>query len=133
MLKYAKIINQKNKQCEVGLGTNIVFYKKIGMTELDVVQSYDGNWYLKGYVPQKSLETLKREKIQELKTNCSAFIYSKYPIYKQLNVANGLATKKEIEEMKDLIQKTRLLCNNKESLIEKAESIELLKKIIIDF
>ena len=36
MFKYAKITNEKTKQCEVGLGTNIAFYKKIGMTELDV-------------------------------------------------------------------------------------------------
>lgn len=65
MLKYAKIINEKTKQCEVGLGNNSKFYKSIGMTELDVEQSYDGGWYLKGYAPQKPQELIKQEKIAE--------------------------------------------------------------------
>lgn len=52
MKKYAKIINEQ-KQCEVGLGTNIEFYKSIGMTEMEVEQAYDGQWYLQGYAPAK--------------------------------------------------------------------------------
>lgn len=67
--KYAKIVNEDTKQCEVGLGTNVDFYKKMGMTELDVEQGYDCGWYLKGYAPQKPLEELKAEKIAELKNN----------------------------------------------------------------
>ena len=42
---------------------------------------------------EKPLEELKQEKIQELKNNCQKYIYSKYPIYKQLNAASGLAQK----------------------------------------
>ena len=53
MLKYAKIINEETKQCEVGLGTNVEFYKSIGMTEMDVEQSYNGFWYAEGYAPEK--------------------------------------------------------------------------------
>ena len=49
---YAKIINNETKQCEVGLGTNSAFYKSIGMTEIEVEQAYDGQWYLKGYAPE---------------------------------------------------------------------------------
>ena len=64
MLKYAKVINEETKQCEVGLGNNSEFYKSIGMTELDVEQSYDG-WYLKGYAPKKSQELIDKEKIAE--------------------------------------------------------------------
>ena len=44
----------------------------------------------------KTLEELKQEKIRELKDNCSNYIYSQYPIHKQLNIANGLATEEEI-------------------------------------
>lgn len=51
MKKYAKIVNDKTKACEVGIGTNKTFYKSIGMTELDVEQAFDGNWYLGGYAP----------------------------------------------------------------------------------
>jgi hypothetical protein len=53
MLKYAKIINKETKQCEVGIGTNTEFYKSIGMTEMEVEQAYNGQWYLAGYAPKK--------------------------------------------------------------------------------
>lgn len=47
MLKYAKIADIQTGICEVGLGTNENFYKKIGMTLLDVTQSeFDNQWYL---------------------------------------------------------------------------------------
>lgn len=52
MLKYAVIVDNNTKLCNVGLGTNIAFYKKIGMTETDVEQATDGRWYLKGYAPE---------------------------------------------------------------------------------
>lgn len=57
MLKYAKIINNKTKECNVGLGTNIEFYKSIGMTEMDVEQAYNGSWYVAGYVPEQPAPT----------------------------------------------------------------------------
>lgn len=66
MKKYAKIINEETKACEVGLGTNSAFYKSIGMTEMDVEQSFDGSWYLLGYAPQKSLDELKQAKRDEI-------------------------------------------------------------------
>ena len=53
MKKYAKIINQETKQCDVGLGTNSKFYESIGMAEMDVEPAYNGNWYLQGYAPLK--------------------------------------------------------------------------------
>ena len=57
MKKYAKIINEETKQCEVGLGTNNVFYASIGMEEQEVEQAYNGSWYIKGYAPEKPLPT----------------------------------------------------------------------------
>jgi len=62
MLKYAKIINEETKQCEVGIGTNISFYKSIGMIEMDVEQAYNGSWYVAGYVPEKPAPTEKEQK-----------------------------------------------------------------------
>lgn len=56
MKKYAKIIDEETKQCEVGTGTNTAFYQSIGMSEMDVEQAYDGQWYLKGYAPEKPIE-----------------------------------------------------------------------------
>ena len=57
MKKYAKIINEETKSCEVGLGTNSAFYQSIGMTEMEVEQAYDGSWYLVGFAPEKPAPT----------------------------------------------------------------------------
>ena len=56
MLKYAKIINEETKACEVGIGTNTEFYRSIGMSEMEVEQAYDGSWYIKGFAPEKPTE-----------------------------------------------------------------------------
>lgn len=68
MLKYAKIINEKTKQCEVGIGTNTEFYKSIGMTEMDVEQAYNGQWYVKGYAPAEP-ETEIQIRVREIRDN----------------------------------------------------------------
>ena len=57
MKKYAKIENEETKICSVGLGTNEAFYKSIGMTEMNVEQAYNGNWYIEGYAPEKPAPT----------------------------------------------------------------------------
>lgn len=51
MLKYAKLINEETKQCDVGIGTNEAFYKSIGMELKEVEEAYDGSWYLSGFAP----------------------------------------------------------------------------------
>ena len=67
MIKYAKIVNEETKLCEVGLGTNSAFYKSIGMTEMEVEQDYAGNWYLAGYAPAKPAPT--KEEQQKAREN----------------------------------------------------------------
>ena len=65
MRKYAKIVNEATKQCSVGIGTNTQFYKSIGMTEMDVEQACNGQWYVAGYAPipgEKSKEEILAEK-----------------------------------------------------------------------
>lgn len=67
MIKYAKVINEETKQCEVGIGTNEDFYKSIGMEPLDVEQcDWNYQWYLSGYCPAKP-EPTKEEQITQLK------------------------------------------------------------------
>ena len=61
MKKYAKIINEETKACEVGLGTNSAFYKSIGMSEMDVEQAYNGQWYVKGYAPVQPEPTIDEQ------------------------------------------------------------------------
>ena len=61
MIKYAKVINEETKLCEVGLGTNSAFYQSIGMTEIEIEQAYDGSWYVKGFAPEKPVEELQAQ------------------------------------------------------------------------
>lgn len=60
-IKYAKVVNEETKICEVGSGTNEAFYKSIGMTKQDVELAYDGNWYLFGYAPAKPAPTIEEQ------------------------------------------------------------------------
>lgn len=63
---FAKIINEETKQCDVGTGTNTKFYESIGMTEMDVEQAYNGQWYVKGYAPEEP-ETEKQARVREIR------------------------------------------------------------------
>ena len=62
---YAKIINEQTKLCEVGLGTNEEYYKSLGMTEIEVEQAYNGDWYVKGYAPEKPEPTYSEKRLSE--------------------------------------------------------------------
>ena len=53
----AKIINEQTKQVVVGTGSDTNYYKSIGMTEMDVEQAYNGNWYVAGYAPETPAPT----------------------------------------------------------------------------
>lgn len=63
---YAKIINEETKEVSVGVGTNAEFYKSIGMTEMDVEQAYNGQWYVKGYAPAEP-ETEKQARVRGIR------------------------------------------------------------------
>ena len=67
MIKFAKVINEQMGLCNVGVGTNVDFYKSIGMSELDVQQSdIDNKWYLKEKCPMKSEAEKDKERQQEI-------------------------------------------------------------------
>ena len=70
---YCKYDNNTKKCLEVGMGTNIEFYKSIGMTDEEVEKAYDGSYYLKGYAPSQNLDELKSEKLSELTAITSKF------------------------------------------------------------
>ena len=63
MFKYAKVVNEETKACNVGIGTNVKFYQSLGMTLRDVEQDQNGKWYLAGYIPQepKNIESPPEE------------------------------------------------------------------------
>ena len=58
---YAKIIDEKTKQVSIGTGTNVDYYRSIGMSEMEVEQAYNRQWYLKGYAPEKTVEEKEAE------------------------------------------------------------------------
>lgn len=93
MKKYAKVINEENKQCEIGSGTNSAFYQSLGMVEMEVEQAYDGSWYLVGFAPQKPESIKAAEEIAELKNKLNN---SDYAIIK---IAEGVATKEEYQDI----------------------------------
>ena len=63
MLVYAKVIDEQTKQCEIGFGNDDKFFTDLGFTKQEFEQGYDGNYYLKGYVPQKPQPTIQEQVI----------------------------------------------------------------------
>ena len=84
---------------------------------------------------EPTLEELKQEKIKELKQNCQDYIYSVYPIYKQMNIINPLSDYSNEDKitMNAFLDKQRAICNEKEKQINEAKSWEKLNMIVIDF
>ena len=80
MLKYAKIINDKTKVCEVGLGDDSSFYESIGMSLMDVEEGDDFYWYIKGYAP---IKVITKEEVEQTR----AYLYTKEvdPLTAQIN------------------------------------------------
>ena len=99
MRKYAKITNEETKLVSVGLGTNTKFYKSIGMSEMDVEQAYDGQWYLAGYAPQKPQEV----KEQEVRAVRNSYLVN-YVDPKQLMLVWNSLTEDEQKEYTDYRQ-----------------------------
>ena len=57
----AKIIDMNTKECSVGLGTDVNFYRSLGMEEMDVEKAYNNKWYVKGYAPAKPEPTIEEQ------------------------------------------------------------------------
>ena len=78
MKLYGTIIDNNTGLCSIGTGTNIEFYKSIGMVELDVKQSnIDNKYYLANKCPMKTSEqTIKEEqdKINHLTMTALDFV-----------------------------------------------------------
>lgn len=90
---YAKIVNEETKLCEVGTGTNVDFYKSIGMSEMDVEEAYNGQWYIKGYAPQKPAPT--REEIKQLRKAYRHEHIDDNTLERNRKIANGTWTEED--------------------------------------
>ena len=76
--RYAKIINEKTKEVQVGVGCPDEYYIEIGMTLMDVELSYNGSWYVAGYapkIPEPTPEEQKQMRIGELKAQLNSTDY----------------------------------------------------------
>ena len=107
MKKYAKIINEETKACEVGLGTNTAFYKSIGMSEMEVEQAYDGSWYLKGYAPEKPTEQ-KEAEVRAVRDNYMQTTQNRIDRYRNQKEL-GIETTDTEEVFKQLLEYTQYL------------------------
>lgn len=87
MIKYAQLINEETGLCSVAVGTNIDFYKSIGMVELDVQQSdIDNAWYLAEKCPMKSDE----EKAKEERERLDNLSMTRGDVFEAMILAKGL-------------------------------------------
>lgn len=104
MKKYAKVINEETKLCEVGLGTNAKFYQSIGMTEQEVEQAYDGSWYVLGYAPKKPEPT----KEEQQKARQEAYIAEADPITCHIQrLSDEEQTEEVIAEIAQLVEERK--------------------------
>lgn len=99
MIKYAKIVNEETKECQVGTGTNVKFYQSIGMTEMDVEQAYNGQWYVKGFAPvQPEPPAPTREEIEKARTTYRREHIDDKTLCRLRKQANGTWTKEMEDE-----------------------------------
>lgn len=112
MKKYAKITNKKTKECCVGLGTDEDYYKSIGMAEMDVEQAYNGQWYIKGYAPEKSAPTYEEQK----EARAIAYRLEKDPITCQ------------IQSLRDEEQTEEVVAEIEELKIKRIEVVQEIKE-----
>ena len=105
MKKYAKVVNEETKLCEVGVGTNTSFYASIGMTEMEVEQAYNGQWYLKGYAPAKPEPTLE-EQVSSLEQTYGMTRWQREGILAEGSLYSEY-TKSKAQEIEDLAKELR--------------------------
>lgn len=113
MLKYAKIVNNESKKCDVAIGTDTAYYETIGMTLQEVEQDWRGQWYLAGYAPEKPRAVIIQEEIDHLKTELADMDY------KQFKYLRGEFTDEEWEVIKGDIQAKTQKINELEAELAK--------------
>ena len=105
---YAKIINHETKEVSVGLGTNVNFYKSIGMVEMDAEQAYNGAWYVKGYAPAEPEEEIKKRQKQALMSELDAIDLKTIRALRAMSAGTGTAEDKErLEELESMAEQIR--------------------------
>ena len=65
MITYAQIVDKQTKLVVVGTGTDVDFYKSIGMELMSVEKSWDGAYYKEGQTPEKPRAIIIEEELNE--------------------------------------------------------------------
>ena len=112
MKKYAKVINEETKLCEVGLGNNFAFYQSIGMAEMDVEQGYDGNWYIEGFAPIKPEST--KEEVEAIR--------------RQLYITEVDPVTSHINRLRDENQTNEIIAEIEALKIKRAELVAFIRQ-----
>lgn len=137
MLKYSKIIDEETKMCDVGIGTDIDFYKSLGFIEREVEQSYNGNWFLKNYAPQKPLEQQQEKRLQELKLKRDEHLINNNYDFSEndkFNIINLIGyNEEEKNKYLEFIKKLKTQYDEYKEVIDKANSVEELDEINMEF
>ena len=119
MKKWAKVINEETKTCEVGIGTNGEYYRQQGYRYVDVEQANNGMWYLKGYAPMSPYTPEVLLKIEELKRELATYDYI------GVKIATGCATIEQYAEQIAYCEEIRKQIRKlKGETIEEPEGVE---------
>lgn len=109
---WATVIDSKTKKCKVGLGTDETLYKKMGMKLMDVEQSINGEYYVKGFAPTDNYIPYKVKRIKELKRKLKDYDYI------GIKIATGCATIEQYKTEIELCEQMRKEINILETVGE---------------
>lgn len=116
---WCKIIDNNTKRCEVGIGTNESFFKKLGMKKMDVEKGNDNIYYLKGYAPTIANDDYTKRRIQQLKS-----LIQKYD-YIGIKISTGCATVNEYQDEIKLCEEYRKEIEQLEQMVVKDGSSQI--------
>lgn len=136
MKKYAKVINEETKLCEVGLGTNSAFYQSIGMVKMEVEQSVSGKYYIAGFLPQEDIEVLRSKKRKELQLKRDIYKEeNNFSDYYYSNIEYGIidVSEEEFLKLKNFLKALVKKYDSYKNTIIQAQTVEELNNIHIDF
>ena len=117
----AKIIDINTKECSVGLGTDVNFYRSLGMEEMDIEKAYNNKWYVKGFAPAKPEPTLE-EQVAKLEAETGLTRVMREMVLAENSGASDYV-KSKAKEIEDLAKQLRATEEPSET-VDKAQNNE---------
>ena len=110
----AKIIDINTKECSVGLGTDVNFYRSLGMEEMDVEKAYNNKWYVKGFAPVAPEPTIE-EQVAQLESETGLTRVMREMVLAENSGASDYV-KAKAQEIEDLAKQLRTTEENSETV-----------------